>query len=72
MMGYDYEEMICPVCKAVIARAIVDWIVILNGDCLSSCDDVAMIMSAVRVCNFLQNSGGCLCHSPRAPVARLA
>jgi hypothetical protein len=66
-MGYDYEEMICPVCKAVIHRAIV----ILDGDFPSSCDDVAMIMSAVPVCNFLQNSGGCLSHSPQAPVARL-
>jgi hypothetical protein len=45
--------------------------VILDGDCPSSCDDVAMIMSTVRFCNFLQNSGGCLCHSPRAPVPRL-
>ena len=70
-MGYDYEEMICPVCKAVIDCAIADWIVILDGDCPSSCDDVAMIMSTVRFCNFLQNSVGCLCHSPRAPVPRL-
>jgi len=71
MMGFDYYEMICPVCEAVIDRAIADWVVILDGDCPSSCDDVAMILSAVRVCNFLQNSGGCLSHSPRAPVAQL-
>jgi len=44
--------MICRVCKAVIDRAIADWIVILDGDCPSSCDDVAMIMSTVRFCNF--------------------
>jgi hypothetical protein len=52
MEGYDYQEIICPVCEAVIDRVIADWIVILDGDCPSSCDDGAMIRVRCSACGF--------------------
>jgi len=52
MEGYDYQEIICPVCEAVIDRGIADWILILDGDCPSSCDDRAMIRIRCPQCGF--------------------
>ena len=44
--------MICPVCNAGINRLIADWIVVLDGDCPSSCDDKALIRVRCPACGF--------------------
>ena len=48
----ESEEMICPLCNAVIDRLIADWIVILDGDCPSSCDDGALVRVRCPKCGF--------------------
>jgi len=52
MERYECNEMICPVCEAVIDHVVADWIVILDGDCPSSCDDGALVRVRCPKCGF--------------------